>query len=298
MRILIIGLGSIGKKHVAALKQLHQDCLIFALRSNHSSEPIEGVENLYDRSKVKDLNLDFIIISSPTSFHKRDIEFCLEFNIPLFIEKPLFHQLGIEELITKSKKINTYIGCNLRFLDCLIFTKDFIKNNINTINEVNSYSGSYLPKWRPNTDFKKSYSSNPELGGGVHLDLIHELDYIVWILGYPIEAHKVLKSNSSLEIQSVDYASYNLMYNRFVANIKLNYFRTDPKRTFEIVFDNFTLTVDLLKNCVTKNGSLIFSSNQSILETYKSQMKYFIENKDSEMMNNIQEAYKVLQLAI
>ena len=142
------------------------------------------------------------------------------------------------DLIT-NKGIKSYVACNLRFLDCISFIKDNLPQLLNKkLNEVNVYCGSYLPDWRPNADFRAAYSAKAELGGGVHLDLIHELDYVYWLLGIPKQVNRTFKSQSSLSIGSIDYANYILDYNGFCANVVLNYYRRDSKRTLELVFED------------------------------------------------------------
>jgi len=127
----------------------------------------------------------------------------------------------------------------LRFLECIGFIKEKIQFlNNRALNEVNVYCGSYLPEWRPGIDYKKSYSANPELGGGVHRDLIHELDYLYWLFGQPKAVNRFLRSQSSLAISSFDYANYLLDYDGFSANVILNYFRRDAKRSMELVFSD------------------------------------------------------------
>ena len=126
------------------------------------------------------------------------------------------------------------------------------------INEVNVYCGSYLPEWRPNTDYKKSYSANTLLGGGVYIDLIHEIDYFFWFFGKPKNTVKSYKSNSSLAINAIEYANFTLFYTNFTTSVILNYYRRDAKRCFEIVFDDYTVEVDLLKNCVYQTKKIVY----------------------------------------
>jgi predicted dehydrogenase len=303
MRILIIGFGSIAKKHLAALQSVLPKSEIFALRSNSDAEVVPGIKNLFSFDEVSGLIFDFAIVSNPTSEHKKTIFKLLVYNIPVFIEKPLHSSLDIEDLVKEIEKKNilTYVACNLRFLDCLNFVKDrlhFMRDK--KLNEVNVYCGSYLPEWRPNMDFKKSYSANAALGGGVHIDLIHELDYLYWLFGTPIDVIRKFKSQSSLSISSVDYANYILDYNIFCAGIILNYYRRDTKRTLELVFDDETWEVDLLKNKVLANGQNIFSSSQRIADTYILQMQYFVNTAivEKKSMNTVTDAYEVLKICL
>lgn len=303
MKVLIVGLGSIGLKHLHAIKKIQPDAEIFALRSSQPSGEIEGVVNLYNTTEIDSLKLDFAIISNPTSLHKKAIEKLVEFGFPLFIEKPLFSSLDIDELVNFicQKKILTYVACNLRFLDSIRFIKDqLLKYPNKRLNEVNVYCGSPLPKWRTGSDYRKSYSAIPELGGGVHLDLIHELDYIFWLLGAPEKVNRNFRNKSSLSIAAFDYANYLLDYSGFCVNVVLNYYRSEAKRNLELVFEDETWDINLLINQVKCNNEILFSSKQRIFDTYETQMIYFWEyiRKKKQPMNSIFEAHEVLKICL
>lgn len=304
MLVLIIGLGSIAKKHILALRRLELNVKIFALRSSNSVEFIEDIINIKNFTELPS-KPDFAIISNPTSYHKLTIEKLLENNIPMFIEKPAFHSLnGVDELVKSVDNSNlvNYVACNFRFHPCIEYLKSELPNRNKFINEINVYCGSYLPDWRIGNDFKKNYSSIIALGGGVHLDLIHEIDYVIWLLGKPKSSNIFLSNKSTLKIESIDYANYLLEYNDYCVSIVLNYYRRDPKRCLEIIFEDETWTVDLLKSTIINNkGDIIFQSeNFSIQETYYKQMKYFIENLNLAIMpmNTLQESMVALKIVL
>lgn len=300
MKVLIIGLGSIAKKHITALREINSKVEIVGLRSSVNSENVLGVNNIFSLDDINSKSIDFAIISSPTSKHLENIKSLVKFGIPLFIEKPLFHTLEIEQIIPeiKKKNIKTYVACNLRFLDSLNFMRNKIKEDNLRINEVTVYCGSYLPEWRENKKYKEIYSAIPELGGGVHLDLIHEIDYVYWIFGKPNKVHKILTNSSSLEVNSVDYANYNLQYSTFNASIILNYFRRKASRYFELVCEDGTYKVDLLNNKVFFEDELIYHSTQEVIDTYEKQLKYFITNIKNKTFNDIEEALVVLKICL
>ena len=304
MKILIIGLGSIGKKHVIAILSLYPQAQIFALRSSSSCEQYLNVINIVDKKDIP-TDLTFIIISNITIAHEQTIHEMIGLNCPLFIEKPVLSNLNnVKQLgdTINENSIQTYIACNLRFHPALQFIKQYIVVNHPRINEVNIYSGSYLPDWRPGKDFRTIYSANIEDGGGVHLDLIHEIDYCSWLFGFPIESINMKTNNSSLHISAIDNARYFFKYSKFNVGITLNYFRRDPKRLIEIVIETDTIVVDLLKNKVTSltNNEILFENNFNILETYEHQMKYFISciQTRERTMNDFDYAVEVLKLAI
>lgn len=304
MKVLILGLGSIAKKHIAALQAIDESIQFFALRSSKSSSIYPSVENIYSMDEALMHVFDFAIISNPTSEHQRSIELLRSIHCPLFIEKPLSNQLSIEKTVneTENKGILTYVGCNLRFLKSLQFVKQMIDSGNEQINEINAYCGSYLPEWRKDGDFRKIYSALPELGGGVHLDLIHELDYLYWIFGIPVKTHRIFSNHSTLEIDAVDYANYCLEYPSFCASVILNYYRRDFRRSLEIVFRDRTIAVDLVHNVVTSSDSgIIFESDQTVMDTFKDQMEYFlalIKAGETRSFNAINDAYNVLKICL
>ena len=304
MKILIIGLGSIARKHITAIRLIEPNSVIYALRSSSPASLEDGVINIYSLGEVP-VSLDFIIIANPTKFHEVSIKQCLDFNIPLFIEKPVLSDLANADRLIKEisrKVLITYVACNLRFHPAIQYLRKYIEEKNPRINEVNIYCGSYLPDWRADRDFREVYSIDPEMGGGVHLDLIHELDYCKWIFGTPDKIKSVKSSNSSLNIEAMDYAQFNYFYQNFVANIKLNYYRRDTKRVIEMITDKETLEVDLIKNKIVGmfSGKVYFEIPFQIADTYLSQMQYFMDciREDLQPMNGIEEGIEALKIAL
>ncbi|MGL2988132.1 Gfo/Idh/MocA family protein [Flavobacterium sp. RSSA_27] len=304
MNVLIIGLGSIARKHIKALQSLKVDAKIYALRSNLNAVIEEGVENIYNLDN-NTIAFDFAIISNPTHLHHEFIEKLAHKGIPLFIEKPAIHSLeNVDKLVKliEDKKIITYVACNLRFHPCLTFLKNKLEKEIMRINEVNVYCGSYLPDWRPGKDFRTIYSVNPTMGGGVHLDLFHELDYTHWLFGKPLKVHSLKRNVSSLMIDAFDYANYVLEYESFTANVILNYYRKEVKRTIEILFENETLTIDLIKNTIVNSfGDFLYKENDfNIFDTYKNQLEYFIDGLkgNRKQMNTFADSIEVLKTCL
>lgn len=302
MKVLIVGLGSIAQKHITALRNLIPNVKIYALRSSKTGAENEYVENVHDINQLDISTIDFIIISNPTSKHYESIEYLYQFKKPLFIEKPLFSEITnqTENLVKKlvDNKQITYVACNLRFLHSIARLKELVKDE--RINEVNVYCGSYLPNWRPNIDFRSVYSANKEMGGGVHIDLIHELDYVYWLFGKPTATNSFFANKSALNVSAYDYANYLWQYNDFAVSIILNYYRKDSKRHIEIVAESGTFFVDLLKNEVMFNNEVIFTSPQRMIDTYTEQLQFFISEilTEKQCFNDIEEANFVLNLCL
>lgn len=305
MNILFIGYGSIAKKHKLAIDKLCQSAVCIALRSNKDALEIEGVKSIYGWDELI-VNPDFAIVSTPTFRHTEDVKVVVERRIPIFLEKPVSHVLDGLDALSKEisdKHIPTYVACNLRFLPVLQFLHSYLEEKKPKINEVLVYAGSYLPDWRPAVNYKENYSARSEMGGGVHLDLFHELDYVSWLFGQPDRSLSIKSNKSSLDLSAVDFASYSWTYEGFTATILLNYFRRKAKRTIEIVFEDDTWIVDLLKNNImTDSGQLIFDcADSGIKDTYVSQMRYFIDcirSGTTPMFNTFQDSVKILKVCL
>ena len=159
MKIVIIGYGSIGRRHASILKENFKNCKIFL----HTKQKVKKFRSFKDFKYIKFIKPDYVIIASETYKHLKQLTY-LEENfkgIKILIEKPLFHQFN--KFKVKNNKV--YVGYNLRFHPLLQILKENIKNR--KIWSVQIICGSYLPSWRKNIDYRKSYSSKKN-GGGVN----------------------------------------------------------------------------------------------------------------------------------
>lgn len=308
MKILFVGLGSIGKRHLNILKKLYDDIDIIAFRSNKNSKYFSGVKNYYDLDNALSENPDIAFITNPTSLHIKSAIKCAQAGCHLFLEKPLSHNKeNIEELISIIEKNNliTLMGCNMRFNPVI---KE-IKQIIDDLEEGKLYSyrincGSYLPDWRPDRDYRKLYSAKKGLGGGVILDLIHEIDYAYWLFGKVTDIKAYTGHFSNLEINTEDVAEIILKNEEnIIGNIHLDYFRIKAKRIIEVITEDFIIEGNLLNGELSiihkdKNISKILKFDHG--EMYEEQIKYFINcvKKDIKTFNGIKEGYEVLKIAL
>ena len=258
MKVAFIGLGSIAKKHIHALNIINKDISLYAVRHREKASKQDGVKNIVF-SDLKILDLDAIIISNPSVFHAQNILELVELDTPIMVEKPIcvsMDQLKQLDEISRHSAPLIYTACNLRFHPLITFLKAYLQREKPKIFEVSAYCGSYLPSWRENADYENTYSAKANMGGGVHLDLIHEFDYLIFLFGKPNKVEKFYAKRSDLKIDSIDYAHYRIDFENFTAINTLNYFRRDSKRTLEIVAENDTILLDFIsgKICSLKEG--------------------------------------------
>lgn len=160
-------------------------------------------------------------------------------------------------------------------------------------------SASYLPEWRPGTDYRKTYSASKELGGGVSIDLIHEWDYITYLLGLPGSVKSLIRKVSSLEINSDDIAVYIADYENCLVELHLDYFTRETIRRIEITTEEGLITADLVGQTIRYPGNRVLSFDNERDSFQRRELEYFLdvlEGKE-ENTNDLEHALRVLAIA-
>lgn len=209
-KVLIVGFGSIGKRHTNIIRKYHSNIQITILTRSLLDKERFKDKNLYFTTSLQEaINLkpDAAIIANPSTKHLKISRSLCEKGIHLFIEKPIAAEIyGVQKLIDycKLNKIILITGYNFRFLPSLLKFKQLIENQkIGNTLSIRAEVGQYLPTWRPNSDYRKNVSAQKKLGGGVILELSHEIDYLSWIFG-PItwvKSHASKQSNLEIDVE-------------------------------------------------------------------------------------------------
>jgi len=310
MKILVVGYGSIGKRHVKNL-ELHKDIHVVILTKQKIKNRKKTIfyNSLHTCINEKP---DAAIISNVTSKH---IEIAIKLaknNINLFIEKPLSDSLKhVKELsnIVLKNKLITMIGCNLRFHEAIKKIKEIIDNNqIGKPISCQVENGSYLPLWHPDEDYRKSYSSRKDLGGGVVLTCIHEIDYLYWIFGKINEITAVTSKISNLDIKSEDYAVIIAKFKKnFFAEIHLDYYQRPSTRSFKIIGTNGIViwnleanNVKVYKNNTKKWNQKLKLKNYNHNKMYEKELNHFLKcvQNRCETINPLSQGIETLKIAL
>lgn len=230
MKFFIFGHGAIGNRHQRNLVSL-------------------------GHREVTDVRLaDCALICNPTSLH---VPTALTVpQLPLFIEKPLSHNLdNLDQLTGK-----ILVGYCLRFDSSLQAFKQKINNQ--KIKSAKIVCKSWLPDWRPEKDYRHSYSAKKSLGGGVLLDLSHEIDYPLWWFGPVKKVTAKLMLAPELEIETEAIADLKLKFvSGVTAEIHLSFASHKNERYCEVLTKDQTLRWDYQPNN----------------EMYLAEMKHFID---------------------
>lgn len=275
MNILIIGYGSIGKRHYSILSSFKNiDKLAIVTKQKLD---IKTFSTLYE---IENLDyFDYFIICNETFLHYETLWFILKKvkNKRILVEKPLFEKVYTLDNLNN----NIYVAYNMRFhpiikeLKKIILKQDVIYANIQV--------GQYLPDWRKNIDYRDNYSAFKEKGGGVLLDLSHELDYIAWLFGQLSFKSAISSKISNLEISSDDIFTSLAYANNTIVNLTMDYLNKNFIRNILFYTNEMTVTSDLVKNFISinyNNGQVKkidfgdIERNLSFIEMHKNILEY------------------------
>jgi len=308
MKILVIGYGSIGQRHAKNLQSLLKKEDFLAICRQPGELEVEGIKTYFNlKTALKD-KFDVAVIATPTNTHLPIALECAKAGLDLFVEKPLSNNsASINNLIKAVSKKTVMIGCNMRFEPGLNQAKQWIETKkIGKIICATGFVGQWLPDWRPTQDYSKNYSASQKMGGGVILDLIHELDYFYWMLGTPQRVACIAGKRSNLKIQTEDVADIILEFkNGAQGNIHLDYIKRAPARNCQIIGDQGTITWDFFsKKCllevVGKPLQEFCYSDFDRNDMYVNEMKHFLDclkNKKKPLID-LAQGIDVLKIAL
>jgi len=289
---LIIGYGSIGSRHAHILSQMKE----FNSVSVFSSQKGLPFNTLTSFDEIIELNPDYIVIASNTAFHYKFL-MLLEENFTeksILVEKPLFDKLYSLQI----KNNNVFIGYNLRFHPIIKKIKKICEGK--KLWSISANCGSYLPDWRPNRDYRFTASATKSTGGGVLLDLSHELDYIQWIAGEINPKHVFNEKLSDLKINTDDFLMLNgETPNGCKVHIGLNYFSRKPIRQILINGESISITADLIKNRMTVHNDN--NNYDNAFPEYESDFTYLAQHQailkgDFSTISSFDEGFKIMEL--
>lgn len=313
MKVLFIGMGSIGMRHYNCLKKLKDkyglEFSAYKTGLNPYNTELPGDVKYYsDTDSALNAGPDCAIIANPTSFHMGYGMACAEKGIHMFIEKPLSDRLeGIDRLAeeVRKHKLVTLMGCDLRYNPVIRRLKQLVDScEFGRVLDFEISTGSYLPGWRPWQDYRKSYSARKELGGGVILDLIHEIDYAYWIFGKFTRIHSLAGHLSSLETDTEDCAKIIIATeNDSIGCISMNYYERQPRRRAWVNCEYGSIEADIVKNSITVHtaeGVGFEKYTEQGDAAYDEQMDYFLScvGTCTQTHNTVEDGMQVLEYAV
>lgn len=309
MRILVVGCGSIGKRHLKNLKDAGvRDILACDISGENlgMAKKDVGAKTFTDLNAALRAKPDAVMVCTPPHTHLEIAKTVLEAGCALFLEKPVADKLdGLDQLKRLAIGRVVQMGYNLRFNPCLEMAKKLLDDGVvGRVMHIDAYYGNYLPNWRPAIDYRKVYSSSRQMGGGIILDCSHEIDYILWLLGRPRAITCTATKASLLELDVEDTAEVNIRFDDgCIGHAHLDFVRLDLKRTCEIVCEKGTISMDLIayKVRIFKEGRWSeqnFEGGPSI--AYVRELSYFLEcvRKKSRPRIGLEEGIETLRVSL
>ena len=257
-RFLIVSLGSIGARHLRNLRHLEPEAEIAVLRRPSSaSQAVEHADHvIHSLQEAIAFAPLAAVIASPAPQHIPFATRLAEAGVHLLIEKPLSSDIdGCEHLIRlcRERELNLAIGYNLRFLPSLRAAREIVlSGEIGEVFSMRVEVGQYLPDWRKGVDYRQGVSARKELGGGVLLELSHEIDYSLWMFGMPATVTAIGGRSGQLECEVEDIAEIILEYNspRRIVSMHLDMLQHRPFRRCRAVGTNGSVIWDGIADTV------------------------------------------------
>ncbi len=311
-KVLVIGCGSMGMKHLKNLSSFFDldviacDAYQAALDKIKVELPMVRLYSDYESALIQE-KPEYVIVATPNHLHLNFATKALKYTQNILIEKPLSHNLEkIDQFVDEAKKnqVNVFVGFNMRFHPIIQRIKEIVDNGkLGKIFTIKINFGSYLPDRHPGKDYTTDYVTKEALGGGVILDVSHELDYLVWIFGKPEEIFSFAEKRSDLIMETEDSADILLKINSHcIANVHLDMLRRPYTRTCEIIGENGTLLADIQEGEIKIYApeEKKWSSEKHLInhnETYVEELNEFLDIKQKKNLAELNSAKKVLDIA-
>jgi predicted dehydrogenase len=279
-RVLVIGAGSIGVRHATLLATLGANVWVMDPDFERSTRVPGGKPAAFDLGQLH--SYEGVVVASPTVYHSEQVAAALRAGTKVLVEKPAATTVAELDSLLPDAKGRLMVGYNLRLHEPLERIVALAHRGVaGKIVAVRAWFGSYLPDWRPDVDYRTTYSARSELAGGVLLDAIHELDMLVWLLGREFEVRgAVIDRVGYLDIDVEDTVKALLQHDSGCAvELSLDYLSRRYRRGLEIVGLDATLRLDwarALLEVETAEGTRSEPADVPVSRSYERQAAQFL----------------------
>jgi predicted dehydrogenase len=262
MRFLVVGTGSIGRRHARNLLALGHEVSGWDASSRRLDETRRAIPGFVAATGMEAAlggRPDAVLVCTPPATHVAVARQAVDAGCHVFVEKPVAHASDeVPALLDAAKRAGRIlaVGFNLRFLPSLRRVKALLEaERIGRVYSARVFFGSYLPSWRPGRDYQDNYAVSAAQGGGVLLDAIHELDYLAWLFGEAAELCCAASHLSALAGDTEDLAEVTVRFaSGTIAQVHLDYLRRAYRRDLEIVGADGVITWDFVSRAVRALG--------------------------------------------
>ncbi len=286
MKLIVVGMGSIGQRHARLARELGWNVSVV------SQHPTEYRNHASIADALHDVSPDAIVIAKPTAEHFQvvsEIESKVA-GISILVEKPLFDRTT-DFFPTKNHYSVAY---NLRFHPVYQRIQELLQGT--SVLYAQLTVGSYLPSWRPERDYRSSYSAHRSQGGGVVLDLSHEIDCLINWFGEDWKVNSISENTRSLEIDSDDLCMALLRREGGPrVFLHLDYLSRIPFRRGIIQCRDKTILYDFVRPSVQVSGQPEETFSVERDDTYRAQL-LALEHNDPRLCS-LEQGHAIMRLA-
>ena len=260
-KVLVVGSGSIARRHLSNFRRLLPNagvgCVSASGRPLADGETVATTQ-LQSIAAAVAWAPDLAVVASPAPLHLDHACQLLDAGIPVLIEKPLSDRLErvrtVAPLLARHRD-RIEVAYNLRYLSSAGQMKALIdEGRVGRILGLRIEVGQYLPDWRPQADYRRMVSANLSLGGGVLLELSHELDYLTWLFGRFDQVFCIAANSGQMEIDVEDHADILLSRDGLTAQVHLDFLQRRVSRSCKVIGATGTLHWDLVANRIALDG--------------------------------------------
>lgn len=248
MNILVVGLGSMGKRRIRLLKKMYQQYHIYGVDLNaqrcafvKKEYEMETFSTIEEAVSQREFECAFVCTSPLT--HAGIIKTCLENDMNVFTELNLVSDDYVEN-INLAKQKN-----KLLFLSSTMIYRDEMKYLRERIDAKKRYSytyhvGQYLPDWHPWENYKDFFVADKKTNACREI-LAIELPWIVKTFGEIEHIKSVRTKATKLDIDYDD--SYMILLQHksgTIGSLCVDVVSCEPIRSLKIVAENLYLSWD------------------------------------------------------
>ena len=204
IKLAVMGAGTIGIQHIKLIKQT-DNCKLEAVVEIDPDNPyVKEIDVPIFKSLEELLNnveIDGVIVSTPTSLHEDHAMLCIKHKVPALLEKPIANDIEAGKRIAKAvtdSNIPFHIGQVRRHSPVIQKTKEIINDGL--LGDVLTATVIWS-LYKPDNYFDKAWRRSTA-GGPVFTNTIHDIDALRYIFGDIEEMHKILgepKRDTGLE---------------------------------------------------------------------------------------------------
>lgn len=257
MRIVVVGCGSIGTRHLRNLQTVKGTELVGVDSREDRRREVQdrfGIPTHASLARALEERAEAVFVTTPPAAHVPLALEAARAGCHLFVEKPLSHTLdGVDELLREvdAQGLVAFVGSNWKFHPSFQKMKTLLeKGAIGRVTSARCLFGQYLPDWHPWEDHRETYSARRDLGGGILLDS-HEFDYLTWFLGPVRQIACFTDRVSSLQIDTEDTAAVILRFRSgAIGEMHLDYTQRAYQRNFEFFGEEGTIRWDIRERAV------------------------------------------------